>query len=405
MTLHMRTSSTVLSLLLCVAGLTGCGGAGNSPGASGNAGGAGAGAGGATGTGGSVDTGGAGGSSSGGATGSGGASSGGATGSGGSGGSSGVGLSAKYPGDKGIGSDPAVIFHSGFENGLSDWSWYTKDTSLLDVKNDPTTAHGGSHYLRASVTQTQLAANPYISAHAQYQFPSRVPVAYWRFYARFVGNSAVPHHWVRVGAGNATYASDGLAAVVPAGDQGFWFDLDAHTNGSFSFYVYWQQMRSWECNDGTTNPSCAGYNGPSQTPYYGNNFNPAGQSPFPRDKWFCVEIMTKANTPNKYDGELAFWINNKLVGDYKTGTPAQGRWLRDNFYTHGQYYQDVQAFEGFGFRTVPDVGVKRVTLDAYYQKDTLDNMIKSGIQVPEAEVTLYDDVVVATQRIGCEVPP
>lgn len=397
MTYRMKAPAGAFAVLLCLAGLTHCGG-GNDSSASASGGSAGAGTGGATsgGSGGTTNTGG---SSTGGSTSMGGSSTGGSTSTGS------VGLSQNYPGDQGIDSDPSVIFHSDFENGMSGWSWYNKDTSLIDVKNDAAKAHGGSHYMQASVTQTQLAANQYISAHAQYQFPSRVPVAYWRFYTQFVGNSAVPHHWVRVGAGNATYASDGLAAVVPGGNEGFWFDLDAHDNGNFSFYAYWQEMRSWECNDGSTNPSCAGYNGPSSTPYYGNNFNPAGQSAFPRDKWFCVEIKTKANTPNQYDGELELWIDNKLVGDYKTGTPAHGRWLRDNFYTHGQYYQDVQAFEGFNFRTATDVGVKRVTLDAYYQKDTLDKKIAGGMQIPEAEVTLYDDVVVATKRIGCKVAP
>jgi len=42
--------------------------------------------------------------------------------------------------------------------------------------------------------------------------------------------------------------------------------------------------------------------------------------------------------------------------------------------------------------------LKRVTLDAYYQVDTL------AASAPDAQVILYDDVVVATSRIGCRVP-
>jgi hypothetical protein len=223
---------------------------------------------------------------------------------------------------------------------------------------------------------------------------------YWRFYARFVDGTAVPHHWVRVGAGDPTFQSDGVANTVPAGDKGFWFDLDARRDQFFNFYVYWYQMRSGRCNDGTTVPGCAGDQG--TTYFYGNNFTPAGQSAFPRDAWFCLEIMVRANGVGQKDGELALWMNDALVGEYRTGTP-RGRWLRDNFYSWGPYFQDVQAFEGFDFRSSSDVLLKRITLDSYYEKGSLDDLAMTT-PVPEAQIILYDDVVVATERIGCKVP-
>ncbi len=314
----------------------------------------------------------------------------------------GVGLSAQYPGDVGIANDPSVIFHSDFEADLAGWTRHTRDAELLGVDSEPGIAHGGSKYLRASVSRTRLAADPYISANAQFDFPSREPTAYWRFHARFVANTARPHHWVRVGAGNAAWGLDGLANTKPTGDQGFWFDLDARDGDIFAFYVYWHQMRSGRCNDGSATPGCAGDQG--TTYFYGNNFVPANQTPFPRDQWFCVEIMTHANTLGQKDGALAFYVNDELVGDYRTGVPASGRWLRDNFYTWGQYYRDEGPFEGFDFRTSNDVAVKRVTLDAYYEKGTLDRMIADGQDIPETQRILYDDVVVATERIGCKVP-
>jgi hypothetical protein len=299
---------------------------------------------------------------------------------------------AGYPGDQGIAGDPRVLFHSDFENGFAGWTRYTKNTDQIAVLTDPALANSGSRYLRAQVTRTQLASDQYISANAQVDFPRRVPDLYWRFYARFVGQTATPHHWVRVAAGTPDFDSDGLANTVPAGDKGFWFDLDAHSDGFFNFYVYWYKMRSGRCNDGSATPGCAGDQG--TTYYYGNNFSPAGQTPFPRDTWLCMEIHAKANTVGASDGELALWIDDVLVGEYRPGSP-RGRWLRDNFFTWGQYYQDVQAFEGFDFRSSADVLWKRVTLDAYYERDTLPT------DAPEAQVILYDDVVVATSRIGC----
>jgi hypothetical protein len=309
-------------------------------------------------------------------------------------------ISTGYPKDNGIGGDPRVLLHANFENGLMGFTRYTQDPSHITVLTDAVIANGGEKYLRAQVTRTQLAANPYISANAQYDFARRVPQVYWRFYARFVGTTAVPHHWVRVGAGDPTFQLDGLANTVPAGDKGFWFDLDARRDQLFNFYVYWYQMRSGRCNDGTTAPGCAGDQG--TTYFYGNNFTPAGQNAFPRDAWFCLEIMAKGNTVGQKDGELALWMNDALVGEYRTGTP-RGRWLRDNFYSWGPYFQDVQAFEGFDFRSSSDVLLKRITLDAYYEKGSLDDLAMTT-PVPEAQIILYDDVIVATERIGCKVP-
>jgi len=286
-----------------------------------------------------------------------------------------------------------VLFHSDFEHGMQGWTSYTQNTDQIAVLSDTGVAHAGTHYLRAAqVTRTQLAANQYISANAQVQLSKGVPELYWRFYARFVGQTATPHHWVRVGAGSWY---DGLANTVPPGDQGFWYDLDAHADHLLSFYAYWYQMHSGRCNDGTAVPGCAGDQG--TTYYYGNNFSPAGQTAFSPDTWLCIELRTKANTVGNSDGALGLWVNDALVGEYVPGAP-RGRWLRDNFYTWGPYFQDVQAFEGFDFRSSASVLPERVTLDAYYELGTLP------AEAPEAQVILYDDVVVATSRIGCRVP-
>jgi len=371
---------TLAGLVLCAAA---CGS---------NASGPGGGTGGGAGSGGSSARGGSGGMAGG--TGGAAGDRGGTTGAAGGGGAAGF-ISTQYPRDVGIASDARVLFASDFENGLTGWTRYTNNTDRIAVVTNATLAHAGSKYLRAQVTRTQLAADQNISANAQYDFATRVPEVYWRFHTRFVGQTASPHHWVRVAAGTPGYQSDGLANTVPPGNQGFWFDLDASQTKTLAFYVYWYKMRSGRCNDGSATPGCAGDQG--TTYYYGNNFNPAGQASFPADSWFCLEIRAKASTVGQSDGELTLWKDDALVGEYKPGTP-RGRWLRDNFYSWGQYFTDEQAFEGFDFRSDADVLLKRVTLDAYYQVDTLP----AG--APEAQVILYDDVVVATSRIGCRVP-
>lgn len=314
----------------------------------------------------------------------------------------GVGLSAKHPRDEGMATDPAVLFHSDFEKDLAGFTDWTKDPARIAVVTDASTAHGGAKYLSATVTKSMLKGSlgPYVAAMAQVRLAKQVDQLYWRFHVRFVGKSAVPHHWVRLAAGNATYDSDGLANTVPPGNAGFWFDFDARDSGIFGFYAYWHKMRSGRCNDGTAVPGCAGDQG--TTYYYGNNFVPAGQAAFPRDAWFCVELMAKANTVGTTDGALSYWKDDALVGTYEPGKP-RGRWLRDNFYSWGPYFVDERAFEGFDFRTAADVRFKKITLDAYYELGSLTQREKDlGTTFPEAQQILYDDLVVATERIGCK---
>ncbi len=118
-------------------------------------------------------------------------------------------------------------------------------------------------------------------------------------------------------------------------------------------------------------------------------------------------MRAKANTPGQNDGELTYWIDDKLVGDYRPGYP-DGTWLRDSFHTGGCNYSactDPQPFEGFNFRTSPDVGFKRVILDAYYERASSARKRQAlegkGLTVSDEQTIYYDDVVVATKRIGC----
>lgn len=318
-------------------------------------------------------------------------------------------LSEKYPGDVGLAQDPAVLFFDDFETGWGRWEAPTADTQYLHHLSDATLAHGGTQLLRSTVTKTDLDAQQYISASPRFTFSKRVDRVYWRFYARFKGIAPNPHHWVRVEAGDASYGSSGLANTVPPGDKGFWFDFDVNNDDVFDFYVYWYKMRSGRCNDGTAVPGCAGDQG--TTYYYGNTFRPPQQTAFARDKWVCIEMMAKTNTVGSSDGELAFWIDGKLVDEYKPGHP-DGTWLRDQFHTGGCTFSACtppKPFTGFDFRSSAEVRFKRIFLDAYYQRDTFASkkaaLEAKGLTVSDEQTIYYDDVVVATQRIGCKTAP
>jgi hypothetical protein len=314
-------------------------------------------------------------------------------------------LSARYPNDIGMATDPAVLFFDDFEMGWGRWDAPSQDTTYLHLETDADVAHAGSRYLRSTVTVDHLEVEQYISSSTRVTWENRVDEVYWRFYARFPELAPNPHHWIRMAAGNEQYASSGLANTVPSGDEGFWFDFDANNDDQFNFYVYWYQMRSGRCNDGSATPGCEGDQG--TTYYYGNVFRPPDQAPFPRDRWFCVEIHAKANAVGASDGELSFWIDDVLVGDYRPGTP-EGTWLRAEFHSGGCEFSactDPVPFEGFDFRSSAEVGFKSIFLDAYYERDSAAAkraaLEARGLTLSDAQTILYDDVIVATERIGC----
>jgi hypothetical protein len=313
-------------------------------------------------------------------------------------------LSERYPGDEGIADDPAVLFHDDFEQGWGRWDRPDSDGDYLTMQQDAAVAHAGEGYLKSTVTTQDLEQQQYISSASSVSF-ERVDEMYWRFYARFPNVAPNPHHWVRVSAGNESWNSSGLANTVPPGDEGFWFDFDINNDNVFNFYVYWHAMRSGRCNDGSTEPGCEGDQG--TTYHYGNVFRPADQQPYPRDEWFCIEMRARANTPGEKDGELSFWIDDELVGDFRPGHP-EGTWLRAQFHPGGCDWSactEPEPFEGFNFRTSEEVGFKRVVLDAYYERGSSASkkqaLEERGLDVSDEQTIYYDDVVVATERIGC----
>lgn len=313
-------------------------------------------------------------------------------------------LSDRYPGDVGIGADPAVIFFDDFEDGWGKWDAPASDTDHLHIEQGDL-AHAGTGYLRSTVTTDDLEQDEYISSSTRLTFSRTTDVVFIRFYAQFKGVSVTPHHWVRVAAGDDDFQASGLANTVPAGDDGFWFDFDANTDDVFNFYVYWYQMRSGRCNDGTAIEGCEGDQG--NTYYYGNVFRPVEQTPFPRDEWFCIEMMARANTVGASDGALSFFIDDQLIGDYRPGHP-NGTWLRDSFHTGGCEFSacaEPMPFEGFDFRASESVLFKGFFLDAYYERNSTQNKRETlegqGLTVLDEQTIYYDDVVIADERIGC----
>jgi hypothetical protein len=217
----------------------------------------------------------------------------------------GPGLAAKYPGDRGIEKNPAVIFVDGFESAdLRAWDDLDGNKPpQVRLVQDRALVHRG----RQAV---QLEAQPGKGACADLvkMLSSGREVVHARWYCRFAPDFNQGHlmHFVQL-AGLRERWQLGRSGDKPDGTDFFctslepWRDWGRHpARGSMGFYTYYLDMKR--------DPS---------GPYYGNPFRPLGEPALvERGRWYCQEMMVKVNHPDRADGQQAFWIDGRLKGHY-----------------------------------------------------------------------------------------
>ncbi len=286
-----------------------------------------------------------------------------------------AGIAGRYLYDENIQKDPAVIFASGFENGFEGWSSFNRKVS--EILSHPNSAFSGKHVLKSTATRGVNTGGDVV-----YKIEPGQDQIYLRFYTKFDENTIIPHHFAKI------YAMPGglrsYAGNKPPGDKAFWTGIEPTNDQTWYFYTYWHEMHSWQSREGKPDGR--------PNPYYGNAFRVPGQTPFKKGEWICVEAMLKANTPGKYDGEQAFWINGEKIGHWKTGTPS-GYWRGDRFIIGGD---NPQPFEGFNWRTSNEVKIDHIILRWYISKEHMEK--KKATQNENS--VYFDNIVVATEYIG-----
>jgi hypothetical protein len=55
---------------------------------------------------------------------------------------------------------------------------------------------------------------------------------------------------------------------------------------------------------------------PKMNKYWGEMMRPEQPFVLERGRWYCMEMMVKANAPGKSDGEQAFWIDGREVAHF-----------------------------------------------------------------------------------------
>jgi hypothetical protein len=272
------------------------------------------------------------------------------------------GIAANHFKDSGIENDPSVIFRENFEETtqnqlLSRWETY-KNASAMSFSAEKPAASGGTKSL--------------LFNGDSYLYRRLLPgydELYVRMYVKFDNSCKEVAHYHWLGGRNPSLSyPQPLAGERPGGNDRFATGVEPMgTNWAWDFYTYWMHMR--------TNPGGG---------YYGNTFagRPSSFS-VPHGQWVSLEFMVKMNSPvTAYNGEQAFWINGEKKLHLGQGFP-KGTWAWDGFTPD----PNGQPFEGFQWRTVPELNINYLWLENYVASDP---SCKSWI----------DDVVVAKKYIG-----
>lgn len=283
-----------------------------------------------------------------------------------------VGIATKYVRDQGIGSDPAVVFSENFESSLATFSarFNGGGPSGIATSTDHATASEGLQSVRLI---------PNGSAGQLYrQLSTDYDNLWMRYYVKFLGN--VSHHAGSYMGGYSPPSSfpqgdAGLKGVRPNGDKLFVSSIEqAGSSDSVSPQTHLGTYNNWTDMQG---PAFGGQ-------YYGRDMLVTENPPLGVNTWQCVETRLKMNTTaGGHQGEFQFWVNDISIQNFVPGSPVgayngPGNWVTGS----------GSGFPGLQWRDTLVYGANWIKLQNY-----------SDVGTPYD--VLFDDLVVATSRIGC----
>jgi hypothetical protein len=303
---------------------------------------------------------------------------------------SGHGLARAHPGDAGIAHHPAVLLAEDFEHGSLDtlrrrWNEVeNKDGRVLEFAADVPAASPGRSSLQVTAT---LGENT--GGHLYKRLDPIRERVFARFYVKFADDAPYLHHFSGLGGHNPpSNWPQGTAGLQATGDKRFSARIEPNGRygsipapGGWMFYTYWHDMK--QSADGG---------------FWGNGLWPEGRPGPPPGRWQCVEMMVKCNTVGQSDGELALWLDGRLATHIGPGTKT-GPWTGEGFEVRAD---GRQTFEGFRWRTVPELAVSYFMLSHYVTENAYrQNRVANP---PKQNRVWFDDVVIATDYIGPILP-
>ncbi|MFH1322025.1 MAG: LamG-like jellyroll fold domain-containing protein [Bacteroidota bacterium] len=250
------------------------------------------------------------------------------------------GFAANYINDEGIKNHPSVLYCSGFES--PDWA-------REDFNYTQTLPTGYEHTTDQSMVlsgQGSLQIQQKEGTHQPGEFHPKLPetdIAYVRWYRRYENNYLWTQHKMSGVYAKAPGVPDGGAGIKPNGYDKYSCKLYVDYGAKPAFYSYH----------------------PDQKDGYGDGLPQNVNMPvvLETERWYCFEMMLKANTPQQHDGEIKMWIDGILRGHV----------------------------EGIRFRDTGTLKINEFTHSAYV----------GGLWVSERDQKLWEDnLVIATEYIG-----
>lgn len=294
-------------------------------------------------------------------------------------------ISKNYPGDIGVENDPDVIFtEMGEEASLTElFTNWNGNSTANSVALDPTAVPEGSlgsQSIRLFTTGGTVGAGA-IQTAGLYKLLAKgyTGSVFARWYVRYNSTGTFHHSGPRLGGNNpeSPKGPNSPAGVLPSGSDFFYLGAEV-TQGkagptatsTFDFYNYWMHQRGTSLFPGK---------------HYGNSFVNDPAVFIDMNSWNCIEVELKLNDDvGSFDGEIAMWINGKLVSHVMKGT--LGTWDEDNFKPD----DGGQAFEGFQWRNDENLPINYFQILHFVDSDA-EGQINS---------VNYDHIVLATRYIG-----
>jgi hypothetical protein len=283
-------------------------------------------------------------------------------------------LSEIYPGDVGIATDPAVVFTEDFEEGSVEAvvaRWDDAKTLGLALSSILPAESSGS----ASMAMTAGGTGP--AAADLYRRVDAHDWLYLRYYARYAAGIEWHHTSAWIGGYNpSTSYPNPQAGLKPEGDDRFSIAFEpVSVERRLDFYNYWMNMHSGAGS------------------YYGNTLIHDRELLLPEEQWMCVEIYVRLDSP-----ELAVWKDDALIVHF-TATSPLGFWIQDKFCPDGIGDDDTCVT----YAPPPGTPHEPLNLESRTTPALQINWIwpQNYITSGPAGTVLYDDLVVATRRIGC----
>jgi hypothetical protein len=257
-----------------------------------------------------------------------------------------AGIAAKYPGDVGIGKDPAVVFAHGFEDVASAadlrrmWDAVFHDATIA-ITTEPRNVHAGKKAVE--FTFPQKAGD--VGNGLMKRLAEERNVLFLRYYQKFekgldVRGAGSFHNGGTI---SAHYHVDGRSTPGKRADGRNKFLASyectvyckAPSPGNLTIYIYHPEQRG-DYGDifystGLVSPNT------SKPGNFGKQFVPRPDALPELDRWHCYEFMVQANAIGRRDGRIACWLDGKLIADFPNLRLRDVETLKIDYLTIGGY--------------------------------------------------------------------